>query len=154
MEISALAFDCDGVLTDGRYYYSKAGKELLAFHANDSVAIGLAKEAGLRIVMVSSDPHLPIKQARATDLNIEYYYAPLGGKLEKLLELGIDPKVSAYIGDCLDDIPVFKQAALSFAPADSLPVVKSHASYALHRNGGSGCLLEAWLVIEALRGVG
>ena len=36
--VSLVAFDVDGVLTDGKIYYSDSGQEVKAFHVQDGSA--------------------------------------------------------------------------------------------------------------------
>jgi 3-deoxy-D-manno-octulosonate 8-phosphate phosphatase (KDO 8-P phosphatase) len=146
--IKNLVFDCDGTLTDGKYYYSKRGKELVSFHANDSVAMMYAKRLGMRVIMISSGSYQGINKKRAKDLGIEHYYAPLFKKLDVLISVGVNMDETAYLGDCFDDIPVLDAAELGFVPSDALPDIKEHSDYLLSRSGGSGCLLEAWAYIE------
>lgn len=145
--IKNLVFDCDGVLTDGKYYYSKEGKFLVTFHANDSVAIKLAKEKGLRVIMISSGGDQSINDKRMEVLNIEHYFVPFQQKAEFLKSL-ISLDETAYIGDCLDDMPVFDLVKVAFVPSDALNVVKEAADYVLKRRGGEGCVLETFLKLE------
>ncbi|MEM8995442.1 MAG: hypothetical protein AAGF23_11705, partial [Acidobacteriota bacterium] len=44
-----LLFDVDGVLTDGRLWYSAAGETLKAFDVRDGLGLKLAQRAGLRV---------------------------------------------------------------------------------------------------------
>lgn len=143
--------DCDGTLTDGKYYYSKEGKLLSTFHANDSLAVNkLKNEYGVRCIMVTSGSYTGINEKRAGDLGIEIYITPVGNKLDFIKSLGLNLEEVAYIGDCLDDIPLLEAAKISFVPGDALDVVKESADYVLKRGGGQGCILEAFLILEKL----
>jgi len=145
--IKNLVFDCDGTLTDGKYYYTKDGKIASAFHANDSVAVKYAKDAGMRVIVISSGSYQDINKRRAEDIGIEHIEVPFGGKLKKLMEI-LDLDETAYIGDCFDDVEVFREVELSFAPSDALVEVKREADISLVRGGGQGCILEAWLRVK------
>jgi len=147
LKIKNLVFDCDGVLTDGRLYYSKQGKLCIAFHANDSVGCWFAKDSGLRVIMVSSGSDKITKKLRADEIGIEYHYIPFMKKHEGLSSI-VNLEETAYIGDCFDDIPVFKKCAVSFVPSDALPEVKKEADFVLKRGGGCGCVLEAVLRLK------
>lgn len=147
--IKNLVFDCDGVLTDGKYYYSKDGKQFVTFHANDSVAVRLAKEDGMRVIMISSGSYQDINKKRAEDVGFEHFYTPFGNKANMLASL-VNLNETAYIGDCLDDIPIFEVVKMAFAPASALPIVQDKVDYVLSRKSGEGCLLEAFLKVREL----
>ena len=106
--------DCDGVLTDGKYYYSSKGKELVTFHANDSVAFNELNSLGVDIIMISSGNYQEINRSRAIDLGVGFIYAPFGEKLDTVLSLGIDLDEVAYVGDCSDDVELLEKSKISF----------------------------------------
>jgi YrbI family 3-deoxy-D-manno-octulosonate 8-phosphate phosphatase len=146
--IKNLVFDCDGTLTDGKYYYSINGKELLTFHANDSLALTLARRDGLkRFIMISSASYHDINKKRASDIGVEYIEAPVGDKLSLLCQT-VDMSETAYIGDALDDIEAIKASALGFTPSSALDEVKEAADIVLKRRGGDGCLLEMYMKVR------
>jgi len=144
-ELKTLVCDVDGVLTDGRYYYGlENGLCFKAFHCNDSVAVRLAKGAGLKVVFVTSGSEASafISRKRAEELGVLLARYPYGCKEDVLAEEKIDPAAMVYIGDCVDDVPLLEMAAVSFVPAWTLECVAKHATYVLKRRGGEGCLLE------------
>ena len=146
MKISNLVFDCDGVITDGKYYYTEDGKYMQTFHANDSVASTIAKSLGLRVIMITSGGNPAINHKRAEDLGLDLRWVEFGQKITVLHDLELE--ATAYIGDCLDDIPIFEACGVAFAPADALPIVREAADYVLERKGGCGCVLEAVLLLQ------
>lgn len=145
--IKNFVFDCDGTLTDGKYYYTKDGKFASTFHANDSVAVKYAKDAGMRVIVISSGSYQAINKKRADEIGMEHIEVPFGDKLKKLNET-LNLEETAYVGDCFDDVEVFREVGLSFAPSDALAEVKCEADLPLVRGGGQGCILEAWLRIQ------
>jgi YrbI family 3-deoxy-D-manno-octulosonate 8-phosphate phosphatase len=144
-KIKYLITDCDGVLTDGNYYSNENGKQFITFSAKDSVVPNLARRTDLKVIVISSTsiPHMVEKRAR--DWNIEFHHAKPYHKLDKVRELVDDLSTVAYIGDSVDDIQVFDEVGLAFAPADAVEQTKKHADYVLERRGGEGCLLEVFL---------
>ena len=149
--IKNLITDCDGTLTDGKYYYTSDGKFISTYHANDSMAmVTLARKYGVRCIMISSGSNPTINSRRAKDLGVEFYTVPVGAKLKLIKSLKINLEETAYVGDCLDDIPVLDVVAVSFVPGDALDVVKRSADHVLKRGGGQGCILEAFLILEEL----
>ncbi len=144
--IKVVVTDCDGTLTDGKYYYSESGRSV-TYHTNDSYASQQIKECGVRLVMISSGHSGNIHKKRAMDVGAEYIYAPVGKKLEIIKSIHANLSEVAYIGDCFDDVPALQECALSFCPSTALPEVQKDADLILIRAGGEGCLLEAWLRI-------
>lgn len=143
--IKYLVTDCDGVLTDGKYYTSKRGKQLITFSALDSLAIGLIKESDLKFIVISSTTDARIISNRCDKWGVRFVRAAPWHKLEVLGGL-VNFERTAYIGDSLDDVQVFEQVKLAFTPANSF--VQSYADYILSRNSGEGCLLETFLSLR------
>ena len=46
--LKLMAFDVDGVLTDGRLWYAADGSELKSFNAHDGHGIKMLREAGIK----------------------------------------------------------------------------------------------------------
>lgn len=53
LKIKLLLLDVDGVLTDGRLYYTSRGEEIKVFNVRDGLGIKLAQRAGIRIGVIS-----------------------------------------------------------------------------------------------------
>ena len=65
--------DCDGVLTDGRLYFSETGESLKVFHARDGQGIVDWHKAGFRSGIISGR-NSPIVDMRAGQLGIEFVW--------------------------------------------------------------------------------
>ena len=52
-EIRLIAFDVDGVFTDGRFYLSNDGVESKAFHTQDGYGIRRLLSAGFHVAIIS-----------------------------------------------------------------------------------------------------
>jgi len=147
--IKTIISDCDGTLTDGKYYYTSKGRLLTTFHTYDSYATQRIKELGMKLILISSGTNQEINRRRAFDIGVELLYATPGNKLDVVKGLGLNMNEVAYLGDCIDDIPLLLESAISFCPCSSLKEVKAAADTTLERSGGEGCLLEVLLeVIE------
>ncbi len=144
--IDTLVTDCDGVLTDGKYYYSVDGRQLVSFHTYDSSAFGLAIKVGIKCMIITSSSHPQLYEVRAKEWGIPLVIAPNFGKLAVLSEL-VDLEHTAYIGDALDDIPVFKKVGMSFCPSTAFSLVQRYANVVLESGGGTGCILEMLLMV-------
>ncbi|MEP6901026.1 MAG: 3-deoxy-D-manno-octulosonate 8-phosphate phosphatase, partial [Actinomycetota bacterium] len=47
-KIRLLLMDCDGVLTDGRLYFTEIGEAMKVFHVRDGQGLALWHQAGFR----------------------------------------------------------------------------------------------------------
>jgi len=150
--ITYLVTDCDGVLTDGKYYYFKNGKEFVGYNANDSLAVKIAKKSNIKCIMISSTTQPELHMIRAKELGIPFISSCKAGKVAVIEDLehkqGIDLDCVAYIGDSVDDMPIFDMVGFSFTPSNSLKIVKLHADYVLEKSSGDGCLLEAVMFLK------
>src|SRR5215510_13406354 len=111
--IRLLLMDCDGVLTEGGINYTFDGKRVLegmkVFHIHDGQGLKLAREAGLKLGIISGRVS-PSLIARARELQIDHLYQGIDDKLSvyeqiKTIE-GFDDDQVAYIGDDLPDLGV------------------------------------------------
>jgi YrbI family 3-deoxy-D-manno-octulosonate 8-phosphate phosphatase len=145
--IKYMVTDCDGVLTDGKYYYSNKGKHI-TFHVHDSVAIHLLKELGIKVFIVSSTGLPGIVSRIAKEWDIDFYHAKPFQKLAVVKKYA-DINQTAYIGDTIDDIPVLQTAKISFVPHNTAVEISCFANNILRIKGGEGCLLEALLILQS-----
>jgi 3-deoxy-D-manno-octulosonate 8-phosphate phosphatase KdsC-like HAD superfamily phosphatase len=63
--IKYLITDCDGVLTDGKYYCDTEGKKYLTYSAKDALAVEMLKTSDIKLIMISSTGTPQIHQTRA-----------------------------------------------------------------------------------------
>lgn len=147
-KIKYLVSDCDGVLTDGKYYYSNRGKELITFNAKDHMAATLIKRSvDMKLIIISSASDTSIIEKRMGEIGIDFYRATVFCKLDIITSI-VELDKTAYIGDSLDDLAVFEKVAISFAPSDAHEYVKNCASFVLSSKGGDGCVLEAFTFLR------
>jgi 3-deoxy-D-manno-octulosonate 8-phosphate phosphatase (KDO 8-P phosphatase) len=147
--------DVDGVMTDGTLLILPDGAEAKAFHIRDGLGVVLAHQAGLRTGLLSGRASDSVAR-RAAELGMAVVRQGVRDKgralLEIVAELGITPREVAYVGDDINDLPVFAEVALSAAPADAPLEVRSQAFMALQTPGGRGCLREFIEAILRARG--
>lgn len=151
--IKLIAFDIDGVMTDGGLHYTDDGRELKTFNVQDGLGIKLLQRAGLEAVIITGR-NSGVVSARAADLGIEHVFQGVGDKhavLDRLLaELQLEWHESAFMGDDLIDITSMKRCGLAIAPANARPVVKERAHVVTEAGGGRGAVREAIeLVLDA-----
>jgi 3-deoxy-D-manno-octulosonate 8-phosphate phosphatase (KDO 8-P phosphatase) len=138
-----LIFDVDGVLTDGRFYYSADGKVLKVFGADDHDALKLL-EPFIEILFVTGDKRgFPISQARiVTDMRMRLELVSTTKRAEWIAERW-DVSKTIYMGDGIFDHLVFSKVAYAIAPANADPLAKQYAHYVTQRSGGDRAVAEA-----------
>ncbi len=138
--------DIDGVLTDGRLYYTKNGEELKAFNVMDGLGIKLLQSVGIKFGVISGR-HSEALLNRLKELNIDIIYTGNHHKLDIYNNIKKDLLLTdeeiCYMGDDLVDIPVLKLVGFSFAPSNAHPFVKGFCKYITKKQGGDGALREA-----------
>lgn len=148
--IQWLLLDVDGVLTDGQIHCWSDGTQGLTFDVKDGLALVLAREAGLKIGLLSGRD-VPVVRQRAEQLGITTLMLGIADKEAEfdrfLAEHDLESQEVAYIGDDLPDLPVLKRCGLSMAPADATYEVTSSVQLVLDRRGGRGAVRAA---VEAL----
>lgn len=156
-DIRLLVLDVDGVLTDGRLYFSPKGEEMKVFHVRDGAGIVELLRAGIQIAVISGRQSKAVER-RMTELGVTWIRQGIDDKLAALRELldilALGPQAVASIGDDTADLPIFEVARLSVAVADAHASVKSRAHFITQANGGQGAVREICdLILESQRRV-
>lgn len=146
MNIKLLLMDCDGVLTDGRLYFSAQGEEIKVFDVRDGQGIVLWHRAGFKSGIISGRGAGEIVNRRAQELGIEFVVTSSDNKvsdMERIIaSLDIDAVHVAYVGDDIGDIELMKRVGFPVAVGDAVDEVKSVAAYVTHASGGRGAVRE------------
>ncbi len=140
-----MAFDVDGVFTDGRLYYGPDGEQMKVFHTLDGHGIKMLAASGVTVALITGRDS-PMVKRRAAELGIEHVIQGREDKGEALQELAgqleTDAEQVGYAGDDVPDVPAMEWAGLSF----SVPGGHVQARQAAHRitraPGGSGAVRE------------
>lgn len=144
--IKLLLMDCDGVLTDGRLYFTAGGEEMKVFDVRDGQGIVSWHKAGFASGIVSGRSS-PVVDVRAKELGIKFVHQDVEDKTQAFLAILAeayisDPREVAYIGDDVGDIPLLRKVGLPVAVADAVPAVKDTAVYVTNAKGGRGAVRE------------
>ncbi len=154
--IAWLLCDVDGVLTDGRLYFSSRGEALKVFNVRDGLGLKLAQRAGLKVGLLSARRTAPLAR-RAEDLGLDAIVLGREDKGRAFTEFLAAQRLTAaqvaYVGDDLPDLAVLVRAGLSFCPADAVVEVRSVADRVLSSRGGDGVAREAIELLLGARGV-
>ena len=151
--IRLLALDVDGVLTDGRLYFSEDGNELKTFDTQDGHGIKMLQQAGV-ICAIITGRTTKLVQRRAANLGIGHLLQGREDKLvalrELIVPLGIALDEVAYAGDDWPDLPAIRAAGLGVTVANAHVAVREHADYVTTLAGGRGAVRELCdLILQA-----
>ncbi len=137
--------DVDGVLTDGRLYFSARGEALKAFHVRDGHGVKLLLDSGLEVAAASGRRSAAVS-ARMRELGVRHVLQGCADTVGALLELcgrlDIDPLCCACLVDDTPDLPLMTAVGLAGAVADAHPVVLSAAHWVSTAPGGRGAVRE------------
>lgn len=154
-QIKLVAFDIDGVMTDGGLHYTDDGGELKTFNVQDGLGLKFMQRAGIELAIVTGRTS-GVVAARAADLGITHVYQGVANKrtaVAGLLEkLGLQWSECAFMGDDVIDLPAMSLCGLAIAPANARPIVKQHAQQITDAGGGHGAVREAIEFILAAQG--
>lgn len=152
-DVRLLVLDVDGVLTDGRLYFSARGEQMKCFHVRDGAGIVRLLRAGLQVAVISGRSSRAVER-RMSELGVTWVRQGIEDKqaaLRELLEiLGLTARSVACMGDDLADVPLLEAARLAVAVADAHPSVKSRAHFITQMSGGQGAVREVCdLILES-----
>ena len=156
-DIRLLILDVDGVLTDGKLYFSARGEELKCFHVRDGAGIVQLLRAGVQIAIISGRNSKAV-EARASELGITFVRQGVTDKLQALRELlarlNLQAENVACMGDDSADLPILNIARLAVSVADGHESARAAAHYVTTALGGLGAVREACDLILAARSDG
>ena len=151
--VRVAAFDVDGILTDGRLYYTDSGEEIKAFNVQDGHGIKMLCESGIAVAIITSRSSRVVEN-RARDLGIEFLFQGVANKLDTmnalLKRLSVDMQAASYMGDDVIDLPVLRRCGFAASVPEAPAVVRKHAHYVTGARGGRGAVREfSELVLQA-----
>ena len=145
MKIKLVAFDVDGVMTDGSIRYDENGTEYKTFNAKDGHGIVSLNKAGIITAIITGRKNGTVER-RAENLKIKELYQGSKNKisdLEKIMQkYNVKFDEIAYMGDDIPDICILEKVALKGCPADAVDEVKAIANFISTKNGGRGAVRE------------
>lgn len=154
--IDLVAFDVDGVLTNGQLMYTAEGETIKAFHVRDGVGLKLLQDMGIEVAVVSAKRSAMVA-ARMRDLGISRYYPGTKDKLQCLKdlasELGLTSEACAFVGDDMVDLAAMSWCGVAMAPLDAYERVLAVADWVSPVAGGQGVARSVADAILNARGV-
>ena len=144
-DVRLVAFDIDGVFTDGRLYISNDGIESKAFHTRDGFGIRQLIAAGLHVAVISGRESIAVEK-RMSELGVHHV---IQGNSDKVAafdalaeELGISNFDAVYVGDDIPDLPLLSRVGFSVAVSNAHEEVKAATDYTTNNAGGFGAVRE------------
>ena len=138
-----MAFDVDGVMTDGTLTYLPDGSETKTFYTLDGAGIRMLQKSGIVVGWITGRSS-PAVEHRAKNLGITHLAQGVSDKYKVfgtwLQEAGLDYSQAGFMGDDLIDLAVMKACAFSAAPANAVSIVKQTADLVTVENGGRGAV--------------
>ena len=155
--IRLVAFDVDGVFTDGRFYLSDDGVESKAFCTQDGFGIRKLLRAGIEVVVLSGRSSRAVER-RMQELGVRHVVQACPDKvaaLEKITaELGITERECVYVGDDEPDLPLLEAVGYSVAVANAVAGVRERCDYTTLARGGFGAVREVCDLVLSARADG
>lgn len=157
-QLRLVAFDVDGVFTDGRFYLSDDGTETKAFHTQDGYGIRQLLLSGVAVAVISGRRSAAVEK-RMDELGVQHVVLGCKDKVAALGELAnslnIDLADCAYVGDDFPDLALLEKVGLSVSVANGVAAVQERCDYVTRKPGGFGAVREVCdLVVAARNGNG
>ena len=153
--LKLMAFDVDGILTDGRLWYGADGEMLKAFHTLDGHGLKMIAAAGIEVALITGRRSEMVLR-RASELGIRHVIQGREDKGVALAtlagELGLEATACGYAGDDLPDVPALEWSALAFSVPNAHQSARSTADLISDARGGEGAVREICDFILDARG--
>jgi len=144
--LQAIAFDVDGVLTDGTLTWSPAGEESKRFSFTDIMGISLLRRLGITMALVSGEPS-PLVDRYAEKMHIPFVVKGTRDKAAALRDFTgkfeIPLEQTCFFGDDVNDLPAMEIAGLCACPSNAATEVLAHVAehgYVSPLLGGHGAV--------------
>ncbi len=143
--LALMAFDVDGIFTDGRLHYGPDGELMKSFHTLDGHGIKKLMAMGVSVAIITGRQSAMVAQ-RAAELGIVHVIQGREDKqvaLQTLAEtLGLSADQVGYAGDDEPDVPALEWAGLSFSVPNAHACARQSALMITLAPGGLGAVRE------------
>jgi 3-deoxy-D-manno-octulosonate 8-phosphate phosphatase (KDO 8-P phosphatase) len=152
-DIRLMGFDIDGVMTDGRLFFSPAGDEMKTFFSRDGLGLKMLARSGIKLAIITGRDS-PIVARRAENLGIELVMQGVEDKRAAMAGLlegeGLSFAQAGYMGDDVIDLAVMAACTFSATVPDGHPLVRQQADYVAQAAAGAGAVREVCeLILQA-----
>lgn len=153
-DVRLIAFDVDGVFTDGRFYLSDAGIESKAFNTQDGFGVRQLLDADISVAIISGRQSEAVAR-RMQELGVPHVIQGCKDKvaaLDAILgETGLTWRQCAYVGDDVPDLPLLTRVGVSIAVANAVEPVRAQCDYLTEARGGFGAVREVCDLLLSIR---
>ena len=129
--LQAVAFDVDGVLTDGTRTWSPSGEESKSFSFTDIMGVSLLRRLGLRMALISGEAS-PLVDLYAKKMHIPFVAKGTRDKAAAVREFAgkFDLKLEqiAFFGDDVNDLAAMELTGMCACPANAAAEVLAYVS--------------------------
>jgi 3-deoxy-D-manno-octulosonate 8-phosphate phosphatase (KDO 8-P phosphatase) len=150
--IRLVAFDVDGVFTDGRFYLSNDGVESKSFNTQDGFGIRQLINAGIQVAVISGRKSAAVEQ-RMAELGVNHVVQGCRDKVAALDDICASQQLTtnqcAFVGDDVPDLPLLNAVGFSIAVANAVPEVREQCDYTTTASGGFGAVREVCELVLA-----
>lgn len=153
--IRLMAFDVDGVLTDGRLWYNEHGEAHKAFYALDGHGLRLLQESGIQVALLTARSG-PIVARRSAELGIAEVHQGARNKAAAIQEiaqrLGLELSEIGFMGDDLIDLAALQRVGFAASVPNAPRYVSQVTHWVSSQRGGLGAARECCDLILASQG--
>lgn len=153
--VRLIAFDVDGIMTDGGLYLSDSGEEFKRFNSLDGHGLKMLKASGVELAIVTGRTSRCV-ELRAQNLGIMHLYQGITDKLATvktlLAKLQLSAQQAAYMGDDVVDLPAMLHVGMCISVPDAPQIVRDRAHYVTRCNGGNGAVREVCELLMQAQG--
>jgi 3-deoxy-D-manno-octulosonate 8-phosphate phosphatase (KDO 8-P phosphatase) len=153
--IRVVAFDVDGVMTDGGLYLADSGEEFKRFSSLDGHGLKMLRASGVEVAIITGRTSRCV-ELRAQNLGIAHVYQGAERKLDAMMDLlgklKLTRDAAAYMGDDVVDLTVMRHVGLAISVPEAPQLVREHSGYITQRRGGHGAVREACELIMSAQG--
>jgi 3-deoxy-D-manno-octulosonate 8-phosphate phosphatase (KDO 8-P phosphatase) len=146
--LQAIAFDVDGVLTDGALLWSPQGEESKRFSFTDIMGISLLRRINIKLALISGEPS-PLVDLYAKKMHIPFVAKGTRDKSAALRDFATKFETpltnTCFFGDDVNDLFAMEIAGLCACPADAAAEVRAYVSqhgFISTQPGGKGAVRE------------
>ncbi len=149
--LQAIAFDMDGVLTDGKLVWSPSGEEMKSFSFTDIMGISLLRRLGLKMAIISGEA-TPQVDLFARKMHIPFVTKGTRDKASALREFvekfDLSQEEVCFFGDDVNDLFAMEISGICACPANAAQEVLRYVSerartgtgFVSTENGGVGAV--------------
>lgn len=153
--VRLLLLDVDGVLTDGKLYFSEDGRETKAFNTLDGHGIKMLRRSGVEVGFITGRTSQLVAR-RAKDLGITLLMQGREDKFSALQELlqefPFELEHIAFMGDDYPDLSVMTRVGLALTVPNAAAAVRERAHWESSAKGGEGAVREVCDLIMQAQG--